>query len=72
MDVEPDALAVYLKCYTHLFIKDGREGEVVPTFYISKATDLDSALDPIPILHRHTPQSTTRPGHTTTHGETLS
>jgi hypothetical protein len=48
---------VYLKCYTHLFVEDGREGEVVPTFHISNTTDLDSTSDPIPITHRDTPRS---------------
>jgi hypothetical protein len=50
MDAGPDVLAVYLKHYAHLFIKDGREGEVIPTFHISKTTDLNSALDPVPIV----------------------
>ena len=55
MDAGPNILAVYLKGYTHLFIEDGREGEVVPTFHISKTTDLDSASDPVPIPHRDAP-----------------
>lgn len=56
MDTRPDALPAYLKRYTHLFVEDGGEkGEVVPTFHISKTTDLDSTLDPIPIPHCHTP-----------------
>jgi hypothetical protein len=73
MDAEPDALTVYMKRYAHLFIEDGREGEIVPTFHISKTMNLDSASDPIPIPHRHAPQSSTRSGRTTTtHGEKLS
>jgi hypothetical protein len=36
VEAGPDALAVYLKRYAHLFIKDGGEGEVIPTFYIAK------------------------------------
>ena len=55
LDVGLDALAVYLKRYTHLFVEDGREGEIVPTFHISKTMDLDSASDPIPIPHHHAP-----------------
>jgi hypothetical protein len=55
MDVRPDALAVYLKCYAHLFVEDGQEGEIILTFHISKTMDLDSALDPIPIPHHHAP-----------------
>jgi hypothetical protein len=46
---------VYLKHYAHLFITDGREGEVVPTFHISKTSDLNSASDPIPIPHCDAP-----------------
>jgi hypothetical protein len=46
---------VYLKHYAHLFVEDGQEGEVVPTFHISKTTDLDSASDPIPIPHCYAP-----------------
>jgi hypothetical protein len=53
MDTGPEALAVYLKHYTHIFIEDGREGEVVPTFHISKTMDQDYASDSIPTLqHR--------------------
>ena len=55
MDAGPDIVAVYLKRYTHLFIKDGREGEDVPTFHISKTMDLDSASGPIPIPHSDAP-----------------
>ena len=72
MDTRPDALTVYLKCYAHLFVEDGREGEIVPTLHISKTMDLDSASDPIPIPHRHAPQSS-RSGHAMmSHGRTLS
>ena len=73
MDTGPDTLARYLKRYAHLFVKDGQEGEPVPTFHISKTMDLDSALDPIPIPRRPTSKSSARSGQmVTTHGETLS
>ena len=73
MDRGPGTLIRYLKHCVHLFIEDGREGESMPTFYINKPTDLDSALDPIPIPHRPTSQSSVRLGWTaTTHGEALS
>jgi hypothetical protein len=52
VETGPDTLARYLKRYAHLFIEDGWEGEPVPTFYISKTTDLDPASDPIPIPRR--------------------
>ena len=56
MDVGPDVLAVYVKRYAHLFVKyGGQECDVVPTFHISKTTNLNSASDPIPIPHRHAP-----------------
>ena len=51
-DTGPDTLARYLKRYAHLFVEDGREGEPVPTFYISKTTDFNSASDPI-LIPRH-------------------
>jgi hypothetical protein len=73
VDTRPDALAVYLKRYAHLFIEDGQEGEIIPTFHIGKTTDLDYASDPIPIPHHHASQSSTRSGRaTTTHTEILS
>jgi hypothetical protein len=49
VDTGPEALVAYLKHYTHIFVEDGREGEVVPTFHISKTTDQDYASDLIPI-----------------------
>ena len=52
MDAGPVTLAMYLKHYAYLFVEDGGEGEPVPTFHISQATDLDSTLDPIPIPRR--------------------
>jgi hypothetical protein len=55
VDAGPDALVVYLKHYAHLIVEDGREGEIIPTFHISKTMDLDSASDPIPISHHHSP-----------------
>ena len=67
MDAGPNTLAVYLKCYAHLFVEEGREGEIVPTFHISKTLDLDSALDSIPIPHHHTPQWDTLVGYGGTH-----
>jgi len=50
VDAELDVLVVYLKCYTHLFIGDGQEGEVIPTFHISKTIDLDFASNLIPTM----------------------
>jgi hypothetical protein len=45
VDTGPDTLARYFKHYIHLFVEDGREGESVPTFYISKTMDLDFATN---------------------------
>ena len=73
MDAGPSTLTRHLKRYTHLFIEDGREGEPIATFHISKTTDLAPALDPIPIPHRPASQSPERLRQTmTTHRETLS
>jgi hypothetical protein len=73
VDAGPDALRRYLKRYAHLFVEDGREGEPVPTFYISKTMDLDSASNPTPISRRSAFRSLGRSGQTTTtRGKTLS
>ena len=72
MDTEPDTLIVYLKLYAHLFVKDVREGHIIPTFHISKTMDLNSTSDPIPIPHRHAPRSSRSERATMSHARTLS
>jgi hypothetical protein len=73
MDAGPFALTRHLKCYAHLFIKDGREGEPIASFHISKTTDLTPASDLILIPHRPASQSPERSRQTmTTRRETLS
>jgi hypothetical protein len=64
---------IYLKHYTHLFVEDGREGEVVPTFHISKTTYQDYTSDSIPISQPGATRSSTRSRHVAPiHRETLS